>query len=410
MTIVEFFDNTSIENIASALTCNPDRVILVGNDRDLMDKYIGIYSELAVDRNLKTIFLPKSINRNDPEIIMDALTEIIEIYDDCIFDLEGGDELFLVTVGALANKYPDRVHMHRFNISNNTVHDTDLDGEIAQVFSMEISVEENIKIYGGRFADPRFGKFNFVFDEEFNEDVRKLWEICKKNPKDWNLFSTSIITISDACFLGTSVIVNQTTAGSYWKTIVGRINKTYLFKLSDKGLINNLRSGTDGLYFDFKNEQIKRCIVKNGEVLELYITILAKSLHERIGKPVYNDVRNAVIIDWDGFDDDIDYSEDEFRTINEIDVILMKGMVPVFISCKNGATEVNELYKLSTVAERFGGKYAKKVLIISDLYASSPVPEHILTRADDMDIKVICDAAKLSEEDLEDKIRHLWHD
>ena len=44
------------------------------------------------------------------------------------------------------------------------------------------------------------------------------------------------------------------------------------------------------------------------------------------------------------------------ETKNEIDVMLMRGVVPVFVSCKNGAVKMDELYKLDTVAQRFGGR------------------------------------------------------
>ena len=38
--------------------------------------------------------------------------------------------------------------------------------------------------------------------------------------------------------------------------------------------------------------------------------------------------------------------------VNEIDVMMMHGMQPVFISCKNGSVETEELYKLLKTARR----------------------------------------------------------
>ena len=53
--------------------------------------------------------------------------------------------------------------------------------------------------------------------------------------------------------------------------------------------------------------------------------------------------------------------------LNEIDVISLWANVPVLISCKSGKMgsqqELNVLYELETVASRFVGKYAKKVLV-----------------------------------------------
>ena len=69
--------------------------------------------------------------------------------------------------------------------------------------------------------------------------------------------------------------------------------------------------------------------------------------------------------DWDGRDLE---HPGNVQTTNELDVILTVGMVPVFISCKNGGIDSDELYKLETVSEEFGGKYAKKVLVATDLH------------------------------------------
>ena len=56
--------------------------------------------------------------------------------------------------------------------------------------------------------------------------------------------------------------------------------------------------------------------------------------------------------------------------MNEIDVLVLKGTIPTFISCKSGIlnskTALRALYELDVVASRFGGKYAKKVLVTTE--------------------------------------------
>ena len=48
---------------------------------------------------------------------------------------------------------------------------------------------------------------------------------------------------------------------------------------------------------------------------------------------------------------------------NEIDVVLMSGMQPIFISCKTGKTVgKEELYEISSLAEHF---HAKAVLAVT---------------------------------------------
>ena len=83
-------------------------------------------------------------------------------------------------------------------------------------------------------------------------------------------------------------------------------------------------------------------------------------------------------------------------------------VVPVFISCKNGVLTSDELYKLNTVANRFGGKYAKKVLVTTAISSLGEAGKYIRQRAGDMKIRIIDDIHTLSDEEIEKKLRTLW--
>ena len=134
-----------------------------------------------------------------------------------------------------------------------------------------------------------------------------------------------------------------------------------MYELQKHGLIRSLVM-QDTISFVIKNEQVKQCLSIAGQVLELAVAKTMRSIKDKNGAPLYHNVKVGVVIDWDGAEED-----EEYRTINEIDVIAMKGSIPLFISCKNGDFDANELYKLNTVAERFGRKYSKKVLISTEL-------------------------------------------
>ncbi|MBE5878308.1 MAG: hypothetical protein E7290_15665 [Lachnospiraceae bacterium] len=70
--------------------------------------------------------------------------------------------------------------------------------------------------------------------------------------------------------------------------------------------------------------------------------------------------------------------------------------------------EVAELYKLNTVANRFGGKYAKKILVASSLEKDSDYANYLRQRAQDMQIRVIDDIVDMSDDELRDTIRTFW--
>jgi len=87
----------------------------------------------------------------------------------------------------------------------------------------------------------------------------------------------------------------------------------------------------------------------------------------------------GVHIDWDG---KLHEGQGE-DVLNEIDVLSLCGNVPVFISCKGGSVDQMALYELDTVASRFGGKYAKKMLVVARELSKA----HAL-RAEEMGIEV----------------------
>lgn len=112
----------------------------------------------------------------------------------------------------------------------------------------------------------------------------------------------------------------------------------------------------------------------------------------------------GVSIDWDGMI--YDPMDRIPETRNEIDVVLMHGTTPLFISCKNGYIGDDELYKLHTVASRFGGPYARKMLIATDLDRKSLMANRaFVQRAWDMDIYIVTDAAELTAEEFRQTLR-----
>ena len=157
----------------------------------------------------------------------------------------------------------------------------------------------------------------------------------------------------------------------------------------------------DTRQYTYTSPLLRYCTQKAGNMLEIKTLLEAKALS---GDARFDDCQMSVTIDWDG----ITHTPLERipETKNEIDVMLTRGMTPLFISCKNGDIGDEELYKLHTVATRFGGPRAKKMLIATDLDRKSVAANRsFIQRAWDMDIFVVTDAAELSREDWAEVFR-----
>lgn len=413
MTIVEFYDKTAAENIVSTLLCKPDNVIFVGGDGKKMRAGIALYEKIVRDRGLSTAFDCRVAPRNNLQAIITLLTELAERYEPCLFDLTGGEDLYLVASGMVYARHPS-LQLHRFHLASHaagavcTLLDCDADGKTLSQGEEALTVEETVQIYGGRVIyseEKPEGTVRWRFSEEFRKDVRSLWEICRYDPFTWNTQITALARLTELSPMGDGLRVELDKTEA--KLALSSSHEKFVWsdglfrRLYRAGLLTSYRSEGNVVSFTYKNEAVRRCLEQAGKALELYVTLRAMELLGKDSRPVYHDVLNGVFIDWDG----VVQPEGKADVENEIDVLMMRGMVPVFVSCKNGTVEAEELYKLSTVAAAFGGKYAKKVLVVSQLEKgtaySAKNAAYIRARAGELGVKLVENAASLTEEQWE---------
>ena len=186
MTYIEFFDKDVCENICSCLVNSPERVILIGNNKKLLEKHAERYSELFYSKRLEIEFLYRSVNKNQIQSIITALSNIVEEYDDCVFDLTGGDELYLTSVGILSERFKEKnLQMHRINLRNGVITDCDCDGNTFETDSIiPLSIDEYLRLYGGNVvydSQKSEGTYNWNLNEDFLDDVFVMWSVCKKD-------------------------------------------------------------------------------------------------------------------------------------------------------------------------------------------------------------------------------------
>ena len=409
MTIIELYDKVSIENIAGALLCRPDRVVLLGDKSGPRENVLDLYRDILAKHNIGAEVIGRTASKNYLGNIVNVLSGIVESYDDCIIDLTGGEDLSLVAAGIIMNRYEGRVQCHRFNLKNDTLIDCDADGNVCKSESFDISIEDNIRAYGGEIVtDPQreFYTYPWDFNSYFLRDIDVMWDICRKNPRLWNAQIGTLGTVCQAYESQDPLRVSfdkEHAAETCRQSGIRFVCVPWMLsELQSHGLISSLVM-QDTVSFRFKNEQIKQALTVAGQALELIVGKTMMSLKDQNGAPLYHDVKVGVVIDWDMAEE-----QQPCRTINEIDVLAMKGCIPVFVSCKNGMFDVNELYKLNTVAERFGSKYAKKVLVSTEMDKMRDHADVLRARMDDMDIRNVENVDAISDDEFARKLRSLW--
>lgn len=399
MTVVELFDKSAITNVASSLSMRPDKIIFLGSGK-AMKRFDRIHQELLRSRGISTQVECRSIPLNSLSSILAELRQIVETEEQCIFDLTGGPELVLAAMGMVYREYPQKhIGLQRIRVADGMVTDCDDDGKVLYDTRPELTVEELIRLHGGAIRHESGGEertYPWQLDEEFVQDIHTLWDISREDPGRWNAQVTALAGLTgdpDPEDLEVRIpleLLQERSGDGFLEELLDR--------LYDRGMI--CCYGSDGycLSYSYKNAQIKKCLEKAGTVLELKVLATATELQQEDGTPFYTDAMAGVFIDWDG---DLHESGDaEKDTENEIDVLLTKGLTPVFISCKNGRVEDEELYKLNTVADRFGGKNAKRVLIATYIGKPPVSLQYFRRRARDMKIQLIENAHLLSREEF----------
>jgi len=287
--------------------------------------------------------------------------------------------------------------MQRFNINSGKVIDCDYDNEVSFEDTFCMGIDELIALYGGVVVPEEEAP---MIDNPL-EIVDKVWNLARRNGTKWNKVHSYLKELERKADTSEELLEVRMEFADI-KYDIGEFQKKYrevislLEEFYRTGLVEGLSIVEDSVHYNYKNAFVKRCLANSGDALEMKCYCEALVLTDK-GKQYFNDCCVGVTIDWDG----VIHSKDENwkDTTNEIDVILMRGLIPTFVSCKNGKIGEEELYKLNTVAEKFGGKYAKKMLIATKLERDNYVAKMAyMRRAEDMGIKIIPNAGELTKD------------
>ena len=389
-TLVELFDTCQIENVIAALRFKPEKIVFVGFKKIMTKKKTGDLERFFKIRKLNIQFEYRIVSRYDYEGIVEELNKITDENEDVCFDLTGGKELVLVAMGEVAALR--EVPMVQFDVRTGDMLRVKNCGEIPETEKSVMTIEENVALSGGSVVeDEEQPKWNLT--EDFKKDVRVIWGICRKNCRAWNR-NSGIIKMLEAVNEAVSEFGVTVSASS----VHDLPDEQIMDELAVAGIIKNYNQNDRKVVFEYKNEQVRRVLNKAGNILELCVYMAAKQIQAE--DPLYyDDIDTGVFVHWDG---EIAGKND---TRNEIDVFIMRDLVPVFVSCKNGEVHKEALYELNAVAEKFGGEYAKKVLVCTYISYSKSARDYIIQRARDMKIEIIEDVDMLSDEQFADEIR-----
>ena len=374
----EFLDEEPIENVITCLHYKVDRVVFFGS-KELEEKVEDARRFLKKHCGVKTVGF-EEISETDLDAVIETMRKEIRNErangGECYFDVTGGEGLALLAFGILSREL--NVPMHMYDVEKDELLEFDKDYKECiskNVPSQRIpmNLDKLIEMHGGVISYKHNKGFKGNHTESDIKDIRKLWQISKSFDREWNQFSMFLARHAQDMMVDLPAEVVSTDIKN--RGSIGSVKKLnqILDACAEEGLLRNMVHANGRYAFTYKNEFVKSCMCDSGSVLEQYTYLQEQDNNGNA------DCRVGVHIDWDG----IIHEEQGVDVLNEIDVLSLYGNVPVFISCKGGKVEQDALYELDTVASRFGGKYAKKMLVMS-----KPLSKGHVLRAEEMGITV----------------------
>lgn len=380
-TLIELFDREPIYNYLAATVFKPHKVYFVG-DKALLDSdemaAAEKYARLAgLDCRFEFVFA----NTNDYADMRRTLSEVIRKEtakgNECTVDVTGGRDLALVAAGSLI---PNDVQVIYYDKTINSFRF--LGSDKVQTVSVDLTCEAFITIAGGTvFSNPR----NMNYGEKEWEIIHKVVRVYFENREVWNRFVKYLQQVAKG--ENERVSDNLYVDAPFSFEEGGRCfscNETVMRELERTGAIKNLEFTPDKrrLSFTFFSGEIANLLVNEGVWLELAVYLAAKSSDK------FFDVQTSVKFVWD-----IPSGSETLGGIiadntprNEVDVVLTRGAMPVFISCKTRTPVNDDLNELYAIKQKFGGELAGAILVTTK-YVNRDLP--ISERAVEMGIFIL---------------------
>ena len=153
------------------------------------------------------------------------------------------------------------------------------------------------------------------------------------------------------------------------------VEEELLLDLANENLIHDLVLTDQSVSFRFPDEMVRFWLRDIGSVLELQV------YRSAVLAGCFDDVVLSAVVNWEGGTSQRD------AVTNEIDVVAVRGISPVFISCKTSEIRTEALNELAVLRDRFGGKGSRAIIVTS----ANPSRGRALMRmrATELDIEVV---------------------
>ena len=346
-TLIELYDERPLENVLSTEIFRPERTVYICHS-DVDGKEKKALAEYFAHRGLDTKLEFITADRYSSKDVYNVLRSVVDRYGDCALDVAGGTDNALFAAGQLCTErnlpvFTYSRKQNRYYSINQAPFADKLDCDV------KYAVEDFFLMAGGSMRQGRVD--NSVLDR-YLDYFDLFFELYLRHRSDWGSvvnYMQRASQIQKGQPVELEVQAPYTVKGDHGRRI--NANEEVLRELENIGFIENLDIYPgQSVSFRFMDAQVRTWLRDVGSVLELYVYKLC------LDTGVFNDVRTSAVVDWES-------NVRRDSVTNEIDVMCVRGVTPMFISCKTCEVNTEALNELAILRDRFGGQGAKAAIV-----------------------------------------------
>lgn len=379
-TLVELFDlENTVDNILASHIFRPERVVFLTDERSECITRIWEIERALTKKYPKMRFTiqPLNTSRNVNEVC----ERLLATYPDPVFDLTGGNDAISFAIIQLCNR--------RFrpcfciDWQEGIILCSEAAEDYRNDFEMpNLSLEDLLGANGATI----FRKMHATPPEPRHDAILEFFQETLRRPKEWLMFCRFLQqAAAEASRKRHPTVIQCRQSISDPNGRVSQFRPEFAQLAYRLGFLKNLEINPRQVYMKFADETSLRYLTSQGTWLELYSYIMCK----RTGW--FHECQMSVVIDWDGIPQRKD------NVVNEIDVMLMRGITPIFISCKTSVPTTESLNEIELYAKKLGGAGAKSMLVTTASLDDAPT---VRVRAKELDLILVERKDLLKEEGI----------
>lgn len=388
-TLIELYDERPLDNVLGTEMFRPETTVYlcppdVAKNDVLKNNIRSYFKARGCGTNI--VFLPVSLT--DTGLVEESIRQVIARYPDCALDIAGGTEAALFASGLVSAS----ADLPVFTYSRKRNMFFDIRGaEFARNVpcGIKLRVSDCFLMAGGSMLSGRTDNSRL---RNFLPIIDPFYELYQRYRQQWISIITYIQRISkqekgkDGLFHAQGPL----SVRDGGKTLNASEKVLHFFEELD--LIRDLRiDPLKGVSFIFRDEEACFFLRDIGSVLELY------TYKACLDTGIFQDIRLSAVVNWEG-------GQINSKSVtNELDVVAVRNVMPVFISCKTSVIKTEALNELAVLRDRFGSAVSRAIIVSS----AGSVRSVTRNRAFELGIEVIDQHDLRNPETFRERLRSI---